>query len=118
MLSFMPRRAAVRSRGGPQSRFAAEARVRLRALRSPRPGVLTIACRTRAAQALAKVNEWDTKKTGKHTRSDVIKLLTALAYQSKAHRNGQSGQGPTLCAPRKKVLEVDATIQHGRAVPF
>ena len=57
----MPRRAAVRSRGGPQSRFAAEARVRLRALRSPRPGVLTIACRTRAAQALAmaKVNEWD-----------------------------------------------------------
>ena len=67
--------------------------------------MLTIACRTRAAQALAKVKEWDTKKTGKHTRSDVIKLLTALAYQSKAHRNGQSGQGATLCGPRKKVLK-------------
>ena len=69
--------------------------------------MLTIACRTRAAQALAmaKVNEWDTKKTGKHTRSDLIILLTALAYQSKAHRNGQSGQGATLWAPRKKVLK-------------
>ena len=53
---------------------------------------------------MAKVKEWDTKKTGKHARSDVIKLLTALAYQSKAHRNGQSGQGATLSAPRKKVL--------------
>ena len=59
----MPRRAAVRSRGGPQSRFAPEARVRLRALRSPRPGVVTIACRTRAAQALAKVNRIDGSKS-------------------------------------------------------
>ena len=91
----MPRRAAVRSRGGPQSRFAAEARVRLRALRSPRPGVLTIACRTRAAQALAKVKEWDTKKTGKHTRSDVIGLLTTRRFlrESTARRRRAASPG-------------------------
>ena len=72
--------------------------------------MLTIACRTRAAQALAmaKVNEWDTKKTGKHTRSDVIKLLTALAYQSKAHGNGQSGQGATL-VPTQKSAQASET---------
>ena len=88
----MPRRAAVRSRGGPQSRFAAEARVRLRALRSPRPGVLTIACRTRAAQALAKVNEWDTKKTGKQALlDDLDDLVRADAARARRATRGRAG---------------------------
>ena len=74
----------------------------------PLSGALTTAGEPVPPREMAKVNEWDTKKTGKHTRSDLIILLTALAYQSKAHRNGQSGQGATL-VPTQKSAQASET---------